>query len=184
MLGHCAQSIGEAGFAVDLLDARYRLIDHAGKPGPIPIFPAVPQAAFGFADRKPGAISVGFFRSAEPQHLTKMSADRNPFCGGCCRTPRADLPAAKILGERSFFDPAMNSSFLEGFKSGGLSVSQPRLGAALGKRPASAAAGLDQQELDHSAADPVANRSDLLALADFAKLRQSNGVRQWLLFPS
>ena len=174
----------EASSAVEPLDARYRLIDHAREPGPIPIFPTLPQAAFRFVDRKPGAISVGLFRSAEPQHLAEMSAYGRRFCGKFCGTPRVGPPPAKILGERCFFDPAMNSSFLEGFKRRRLSVGQPALGAAFGEGPASATAGLDQKEFDRSAAHPIANRGDLFALAGFAKLRQSNALRQWLLNPS
>jgi hypothetical protein len=40
--------------------------------------------------------------------------------------------------------------------------------------------GFDQQELDRASADPVADRSDLFALAYFDYLRKSNAVGERL----
>src|ERR1700730_6090517 len=68
----------------------------------------------------------------------------------------------------------MNARFLKRLQRRRLRVSQSRFRAALGKSPAPAAACANQQELDSAAVNPVANRRDLLARAQFAKLRQSN----------
>src|SRR5271169_2773680 len=78
----------------------------------------------------------------------------------------------------------MNSSLLERFQRCCLGMGQPRFGAALGKSPPPAATSLDQQELDARPAHPVADRSDLFAFAQFAKLRQSNEPGGWLTRPS
>jgi hypothetical protein len=80
-------------------------------------------------------------------------------------------PPAAISRERSFFDPAMNSSFLKRLQRRRLCMGQSRFRAALGKSPAPAATRANQQELDSTLAHPVANRGHLLAFAQFAKLR-------------
>ena len=69
-----------------------------------------------------------------------------------------------------------STRFLESFDGGGLSVGQSRFGAALRKRPAAAAAGLNEKEFDRAPAKPVANRRDLFAIAHLAQLRHSNGL--------
>jgi hypothetical protein len=67
----------------------------------------------------------------------------------------------------------MNSRFLERFQRCRLRMGEPWFSASLGKSPAPAARA-NQEELDHTAAHPVANGCRLLAFAQFAKLRQSN----------
>ena len=64
----------------------------------------------------------------------------------------------------------MNSGLLERLQRRRLGVGQPRFRAALGKRPPPAAAGPNQQKLDSAVAHPVANGSDLLTCAQFAKV--------------
>ena len=78
----------------------------------------------------------------------------------------------------------MNPRFLEGFNRRCLSMGESRLRAALGEYPTSAAAGLNQQELDGAPAESIANRGDLFAFARFAKLRKSNGLNQPLTGPN
>ena len=68
----------------------------------------------------------------------------------------------------------MNPCFLEGFQRRSLSVSKTGLRTALGEGPAPAAARANQEELDVSAADAVANRSHLLAFAQFSEVRQAH----------
>ena len=60
----------------------------------------------------------------------------------------------------------MNPRLLECFNRRRLSVGEPRFCAPFREYPTPAAAGFDQQELDRASADPVADRSDLFALAD------------------
>jgi len=72
----------------------------------------------------------------------------------------------------------MNAGFLECFQRRRLAMGQARFSAALGKRPAPAAAGPNQQELDVPAMHPVANRGDLFALPQLAELHQSH-ERGW-----
>ncbi len=67
----------------------------------------------------------------------------------------------------------MNSRFLKRLKRCRLGVGESRFRAALGKSPTPAAARANQKKLDGTVADPEANRRHLLALAQFAKLRQS-----------
>ena len=55
-------------------------------------------------------------------------------------------------------------------------MGQAWFGAALGESPAPASAGLDQQELDDAAAEPVAYRCNLFAVAHSPELRDSNGL--------
>ena len=66
----------------------------------------------------------------------------------------------------------MNSRFFERFECGRLGVSQARFSAALGKSPSPTTTGLDKQKLDAIAANPVADRRNLFAIAQSAKLRQ------------
>jgi hypothetical protein len=101
-----------------------------------------------------------------------MSVDRNSFSAGSrSRIPPAVPFAANIPGKGSYFDPSMNSCFLEGLQRCRLGVGQPRFSAALGESPASAAARANQQELDAAAADPIANRGDVFTLPNFPKMR-------------
>jgi hypothetical protein len=72
------------------------------------------------------------------------------------------------LSEGKLFYPPVNTRFLEGLDGGGLSVGQARFGAALGKRPAATATGLNEKEFDRAPAKPIANRSDLFAIAHLA----------------
>jgi hypothetical protein len=62
-----ARAIGDdASLPLQPLNAPYGTVDYAGELVPI-FFPAsLPQALPGFLNRKPGAISVGLFRQAEP----------------------------------------------------------------------------------------------------------------------
>ena len=90
------------------------------------------------------------------------------------------LPPQDIPDKRSFFNPAMNPRLLEGFNRRRLSVGEPRFRAPFRKYPTAAAAGFDQQELDRASADPVADRSDLFALARFDYLRKSNALGERL----
>jgi hypothetical protein len=52
--------------AAQSLDARYGPVDHAGELFPISIFPTFPQMLLCIRNRKPGTVSVGLFRFAEP----------------------------------------------------------------------------------------------------------------------
>ena len=115
---------------------------------------------------------------AEPSHLTEMSADQD-----WSRRRFRDfqtLALQDIPDKRSFFNPAMNSRLLECFNRRRLSVGEPRFRAPFREYPTPAAAGFDQQELDRASADPVADRSDLFALAYFDYLRKSNPPRRGL----
>jgi hypothetical protein len=90
--------------------------------------------------------------------------------------PRSGIPsgafASNISGERCFFDPSMNSRFLERFECGRLGVGQGRFSATFGKSPSSPSASLDQQELNAIITNAVADRRNLFAIGQFAKLRQ------------
>jgi hypothetical protein len=77
----------------------------------------------------------------------------------------------------------MNSRFFKGLERRRLRVRKPRFRAAFGKSPALATAGTNQQELDCTVVDAVANRRHLLTFAQFAKLRQSNKRDRCLTFP-
>jgi hypothetical protein len=90
------------------------------------------------------------------------------------------LPPQDIPDKRSFFNPAMNPRLLECFNRRRLSVGEPRFCAPFREYPTPAAAGFDQQELDRASADPVADRSDLFALAYFDYLRKSNALGERL----
>ena len=74
----------------------------------------------------------------------------------------------------------MNPRLLECFNRRRLSVGEPRLCPPFREYPTPAAAGFDQQELDRASADPVADRSDLFALAYFDYLRKSNALGERL----
>ena len=91
--------------------------------------------------------------------------------------------STNISGKRSFLDPPMNSCLLKGLQRRRLGMGQPRFRTPLWKRPPPAAPGPNQQELDSTAAHPVANRSDLLACAQFAKVRQSDKLRRCRIGP-
>src|SRR5579864_5312330 len=65
----------------------------------------------------------------------------------------------------------MDAGFFEGFQGGRLGMGQPGFGAALRKRPASAAS-LHQQKLNCAFANSIADRSHLIAFAEPAKVRQ------------
>ncbi len=78
----------------------------------------------------------------------------------------------------------MNPRFLERLECSGLSVRQPWFRAALGKSPAPAAAGLNQQEFDLASAHAIADRCHLFAFAQLAKLRQSNELSHRLMRPN
>jgi hypothetical protein len=90
--------------------------------------------------------------------------------------------AVDVACKRRFLHAAMNSGLFESFEGSRLSVGQPRFGAAFGESPASAA-GLDQQEFDATASDPIANRGHLFASLESAKLRQSKELGGWLIRP-
>ena len=70
-----------AGCAAQLLNPRHRLLDDSDELFAIFIFPTLSQALNRCLNRKPGTISVGLLRIAEPSHLTEMSADRKGFRG-------------------------------------------------------------------------------------------------------
>jgi hypothetical protein len=74
----------------------------------------------------------------------------------------------------------MNSRLLECFNRRRLSVGEPRFRAPFREYPTPPAASFDQQELDRASANPVADRSDLFALAHFDYLRKSNPPGQGL----
>ena len=82
--------------------------------------------------------------------------------------------AQNVLGEWSFFDPAVNSSLFERFQRCRLRVGHSWFRIAFGKCPAPAAPRLDQQELNASAAHAIANSSDLFAFAQFTEVRECN----------
>jgi len=90
------------------------------------------------------------------------------------------LPPQDIPDKRSFFNPAMNPRLLEGFNRRCLGIGEAGLRAAFGKCPAPAAAGLDQQKLDKTPPDPVANCSNLLAPAHLPELRHTNRLNRRL----
>src|ERR1700679_792387 len=100
-----------------------------------------------------------------------MGANREGFSDSSSRILRVLLSRAGISYERSFFDASMDSRFLESFNRCGLSVAKARFSAALGERPASAAASLHQQKFNRTAADAVADRGYLLTFAHLAQLR-------------
>jgi hypothetical protein len=166
--------VHHANPAAQLLNARYRPANHAHHLSPATVLAALLQPPPRIFDRKPGAVSLELLRRTEPYHLAKISVDGNSLFVGLRSTILSIAPLAAIPRERSFFDPAMNPRFLESFKRRRLGVSQPRFRAALGKSPAPAPAGPNQQEFDSTVVNPIANRGHLLALAQSAKLRQSN----------
>jgi hypothetical protein len=128
------------------------------------------EPPFRFFGGKPRRIPIRFFRLFEPHYLTEMRADRALFVRGLGRgIPLVWGLPPNILDERSFFYPAMNSRLFEGFEGGGLGVGQARFSVALGESPMSAV-GSNQQELDATLVDPVANGSDLFASPQLAKL--------------
>src|ERR1700678_267532 len=153
------------------LDACNGAADHAGELCAILAFAPLTQSFFGFLHGKPCAISIGFFRCAEPPHFTKMGTDRETFGCGSNRTRRAALSPVGISYERSFFDPSMNSRFLEGLDCRRLSMGKSGFGPALGEGPASAASSLHQQEFNRTAADAVADCGYLLTFAHLVQLR-------------
>ncbi len=157
------------------LDARYRLVDHAGEFRSV--FTPRPSRKRRLASSAENQVRfrLDSFGFAEPQHFTEMRVDGKLLFWQILQEDfRSRSVRDELAGECSFFDPPMHSGLLERLQRRGLSMGQPRLGAALGKRPAPAAAGSNQQELDASPRTPVANRSHLFALAQFAKLRKSN----------
>jgi len=87
--------------------------------------------------------------------------------------------ATKVAGKRSLLHPAMHSGFLVSFEGSCLSVCQPRFDAALRESPASAA-GLNQQELNDTTANPIAHRCDLLTSPKPANLQYSKELRRLL----
>jgi len=166
------RSIHDSSSAAQLPDALHGPVDDPSELSPVITPASLAQSLLGVLRRKPGAISPGFLRRAQPKHLAEMSVDRKVFlAGSCSRFPRAAAP--NISGERGFFDPPMNSRFFECLECRRLGMGQPPFRAALGKRPSPAAPGPNQQKLDSTAAHPVANRSGLFAFAQFAKVRQS-----------
>jgi hypothetical protein len=83
---------------------------------------------------------------------------------------RARIPlATNVARERSFLHPAMHSCLFESLQGSGLRVAQPRFDTAFGESPAPAP-GLNEQELDATAVEPVANGSDLFAFSEAAKV--------------
>jgi hypothetical protein len=72
----------------------------------------------------------------------------------------------------------MNSGLFEGLEGCGLGEGQAWFGATFGESPASAA-GLNQQELDAPAPDPVADGGDLFAFPQFSKTRQAERLGRW-----
>jgi hypothetical protein len=95
-----------------------------------------------------------------------MSMDDN-FVDRSSRTSHAGAVAANVVGERIIFHAAMNSRFFESLQGSRLSVGQTWFDPTLGESPA-AAAGPNQKKFNGAGADPVANRSDLFAFAQFA----------------
>jgi hypothetical protein len=146
------------------------LLDYAGELFSIVILSTFPQALLGIFNRKPGSIPVGLLRIGETAYFTEVSAhlQRSSSIPPVTRLP------ADISGERNLLDPAVNSSFLEGFNCRRLGVRKSCFRAAFGKYPTSAATGLDQQKFDNFLPDAVANRGDLFALAHLLDLRQSD----------
>src|SRR2546426_866266 len=84
----------------------------------------------------------------------------------------AAAPPANVAGKRELLHPALDSSPLINFQGRRLSGRQPPVNAALRKGPASAA-GLNQQELNATAANPIAHCGDLLTFPQPANLRYS-----------
>ena len=75
-----------------------------------------------------------------------------------------------VASKSRFLDAAVDARLFESFQRRCLGMSQPRLGAALGESPASAA-GLYQQEFNAADANPVADCSDLLASPQLVEVR-------------
>jgi hypothetical protein len=164
-----------------LPDAGYRAVDHARELVPINFAPAFAQALPRILNRKPGAVSVGFFRMAKPQYFTEMSVDCEFFPRGSGRRFSVGISTVpNIASERNFFDPSMHARFLESLKRRNLGMGQPRLSLALREGPApatprpNATSRLDQEKLDAAIAYAVANRGRLLAVLQFLQLRQPN----------
>src|SRR5258706_7108463 len=79
--------------------------------------------------------------------------------------------AADVTDKGKFFDSAMNARLLEGFERRRLRMRESGLDATLGKRPVPAARA-HQEKPDLCAANPVAYRSHLFALAQLADMRE------------
>ena len=152
-----------AGWVAQALNAGYCAVHHAGELSPVIPRTGLLQTPLRFPGRKPCGIAPCLLRRAEPQDFAKMSLDGNL---SAARAPQ-------VLGERLFRHPAVNSGLFESLEGSGLGVRQPRFDAAFGEGPASLA-GLDQQEFEATAADPIANGSHLFACAQLAKLRRPN----------
>jgi hypothetical protein len=148
------------------------LLDYPAELFPVIIFATFPQALLGILDREPGPIPVGLLGIGETAYFTEVSAHLQRSSS----IPPVGLLPGDISGEWDLLDPAMNSSFLEGFNRRRLGVRESRFRAAFGKYPASATTGLDQQKFDNVLPDPVTNCRDLLTFAHLSDLRQSNAL--------
>lgn len=170
------------------LNARRGAVDDSREGIAILFLPAFAQLEFRLLDRKPSAIPIGLLRLREPEDFAEVGTDGN--VSGSLPKPLRTRPlgtrplgirplgrrlrrllAAQVANKRRVFDPTVNSRFLESFNRRRLSVGQAWLGATFGKGPAPAAAGLDQQKLDRSFSQPIANRCNLFAFAQFDEAR-------------
>ena len=108
------------GSGVHPLDAFDGALNDTNQFGSIVCGAVVPHPTHRLLGGKPGGTPIQFLRWVEPEHLTQIGFDREfdltPF-GPVC------VPASNVARKRSFFDAAMNSSFLEGFECRRLSVS-------------------------------------------------------------
>ena len=149
------------------MNAGYGAIDHAGKFVAEIISTVCPEPALGFFGRKPGGIAVRLLRSVESRYRAQISVSRyfNARSG-------AIILAADVTDERRLLDSAVDPSLFERLQSRCLSVGQPRLRAAFGKDPASAAS-LHQEKFYCPTAYPVTDRRDLLASPQLSQLRQT-----------
>jgi hypothetical protein len=150
-----------------LTDARQGTVDDTGEFGGILLRPFLSQSPFGFPRRKPCGISIGLQGWIEPGYFTEIGVCRH---FDRSRAARSGLPP-NIPGERSFLNAAMDPGFFECLQRGCLRIRQARFGAALGEDP-TATAGLNQQKLDATLADTVADRRHLFAAAHLAEAGQ------------
>jgi len=168
----CEARSGYHGGGTQALDAGDGAVHHASQFGGITGVPIFAQMLFRFIRGEPGGIAFKLLGRFETRDFAKVRIDdprfrRHGFAG-------VARLAANVGGEAGHFDAAMNSGFFESLESGGLSMGEPRLGAALGEGPASAATSLDKQKFDPSAASAVADSGDLLASPQAAKMREAD----------
>lgn len=129
------------------------------------------QVLFRLFSQEPGAVATGLGRRFEARDLAQVSVYRHLDEAGAAPF------AMEIAGEGSFFHAAVDTGFFKSFERCRLGMSEARFDAALGKCPA-ASARLNQQKLNSSRPHAVADRSDLLALFEAAKVGEAKKFRR------